>query len=46
MNQELIRENRKPQRELEKKEKALMEAATLLMLSKKFNQIFQLDEEP
>ena len=45
-NQELIRENRKLQRELEKKEKALSEAATLLMLSKKFNQIFQQDEEP
>ena len=45
-NQELIRLNRKLQRELEKKEKALTEAATLLMLSKKFNQIFQSDEEP
>ena len=45
-NQELIRENRKLQRELEKKDKALSEAATLLMLSKKFSQIFQQDEEP
>ena len=45
-NQELIRQNRKLQRELEKKEKALTEAATLLMLSKKFNQIFQPDEDP
>ena len=45
-NQELIRQNRKLQRELDKKEKALTEAATLLMLSKKFTQIFQPDEEP
>jgi hypothetical protein len=45
-NQELIRQNRKLERELQKKEKALTEAATLLMLSKKFNKIFQLDEEP
>jgi transposase-like protein len=44
-NQELIRQNRKLERELQKKEKALTEAATLLMLSKKFNQIFQPDEE-
>lgn len=45
-NQELIRRNRQLERELEKKEKALTEAATLLMLSKKFNQIFAQDEEP
>jgi transposase-like protein len=45
-NQELIRRNRQLERELQKKEKALTEAATLLMLSKKFNQIFQSDEEP
>ena len=45
-NQELIRRNRQLERELQKKEKALTEAATLLMLSKKFNQIFQPDEEP
>ena len=44
-NQELIRRNRQLERELQKKEKALTEAATLLMLSKKFNQIFQSDEE-
>jgi len=44
-NEELIRRNRQLERELEKKEKALTEAATLLMLSKKFNQIFQPDEE-
>jgi len=44
-NQELIRRNRQLERELQKKEKALTEAATLLMLSKKFNQIFQQDEE-
>ena len=37
---------RRLQRELDKKEKALTEAATLLMLSKKFTQIFQPDEEP
>ena len=45
-NQELIRRNRQLERELQKKEKALTEAATLLMLSKKFNQLFQSDEEP
>lgn len=45
-NQELIRRNRQLERELEKKEKALTEAATLLMLSKKFNQIFAQDEDP
>ena len=43
--QELIRRNRQLERELPKKEKALTEAATLLMLSRKFNQIFQPDEE-
>lgn len=45
-NQEQAREIRRLQRELDKKEKALTEAATLLMLSKKFNKIFQPDEEP
>jgi transposase-like protein len=45
-NQELVRRNRQLERELQKKEKALSEAATLLMLSKKFNQIFQPDEDP
>lgn len=45
-NQELIRQNKKLERELQKKEKALTEAATLLMLSKKFSQIFQSEEEP
>ena len=44
-NQEQAREIRRLQRELDKKEKALTEAATLLMLSKKFSQIFQPDEE-
>lgn len=44
-NQEQAREIRRLQRELEKKEDALTEAATLLMLSKKFNQIFRSDEE-
>jgi hypothetical protein len=46
MNHEQAREIRRLQRELDKKEKALTEAATLLMLSKKFTQIFQPDEEP
>ena len=45
-NHEQAREIRRLQRELDKKEKALTEAATLLMLSKKFNEIFQPDEEP
>jgi transposase len=45
-NQEQAREIRRLQRELDKKEKALTEAATLLMLSKEFNKIFQPDEEP
>ncbi|MFN6133073.1 MAG: helix-turn-helix domain-containing protein, partial [Synechococcaceae cyanobacterium] len=45
-NQEQAREIRRLQRELDKKEKALTEAATLLMLSKKFNEIFQPDEAP
>lgn len=44
-NQEQAREIRRLQRELDKKEKALTEAATLLMLSNKFNQIFRPDEE-
>jgi len=44
-NQELIRQNRRLQRELEKKEKALSEAATLLMLSKKLDQLWPLDED-
>ena len=44
-NQELIRQNRRLQRELEKKEKALSEAATLLMLSKKLDQLWPRDEE-
>jgi transposase-like protein len=45
-NMELVRRNRQLERELQKKEKALTEAATLLMLSKKFSQIFQPDEDP
>lgn len=44
--QEMVRQNKKLERELQKKEKALTEAATLLMLSKKFSQIFQPEEEP
>ena len=44
-NHELIRQNRRLLRELEKKEKALSEAATLLMLSKKLDQLWPRDEE-
>ena len=44
-NQEQAREIRRLQRELEKKEKALSEAATLLMLSKKLDQLWPRDEE-
>ncbi|WP_158218635.1 hypothetical protein [Synechococcus sp. 1G10] len=44
-NQELIRQNRRLQRELEKKEKALPEAATLLMVSKKLDQPWPRDEK-
>ena len=36
-NQELIRQNRHLERELQKKEKALAEAAALLLLTKKFD---------
>ena len=39
-NQELIRRNRQLERELQKKEKALTEAATLLMLSKSSTRSF------
>jgi transposase-like protein len=44
-NQEQAREIRRLQRELEKKEKALVEAATLLMLSKKLDQLWPRDQE-
>ena len=44
-NQEQAREIRRLQRELEKKEKALVEAATLLMLSKKLDQLWPQDQE-
>ena len=44
-NQELIRKNRQLECELQKKEKALTEAATLLMLSKKLDQLWPRDEE-
>jgi len=44
-NQEQARVIRRLQRELEKKEKALSEAATLLMLSKKLDQLWPRDEE-
>ena len=44
-NQEQAREIRRLQRELDKKEKALTEAATLLMLSKKLDQLWPRDEE-
>ena len=45
-NQEQAREIHRLQPGLDKEEKALTEAATLLMLSKKFNEIFQEDEAP
>ena len=44
-NQEQMREIRRLQRELERKERALSEAATLLMLSKKLDQLWPRDEE-
>ena len=44
-NQEQAREIRRLQRELERKERALSEAATLLMLSKKLDQLWPRDEE-
>jgi len=44
-NQEQARVIRRLQRELEKKEKALSEAATLLMLSKKLDQLWPRDGE-
>jgi len=44
-NQELIRKNRELERELQKKEKPLTEAATLLMLSKKLDQLRARDDE-
>ena len=43
-NQELIRQNKKLERELQMKEKALAEAAALLMLSKKLDQLWPPDE--
>ena len=45
-NQEPIRQNRKLQLELEKKEKALSEAATLVVLTKKLNQLCSSDQDP
>ena len=45
-NQEQAREIRRLQRELQKKEKALSEAATLLMLSKKLDQLWSRDQDP
>ena len=45
-NQEPIRQNRKLQLELEKKEKALSEAATLVVLTKKLNQLCSPDQDP
>ena len=38
-NQKLIRQNRRLERELQKKEKALAEAAALLLLTKKFDSL-------
>ena len=45
LNQELIRQNRRLERELQKKEKALAEAATLLMLVKKRDLLWPQNEE-
>ena len=45
-NHEQAREIRRLQRELEKKEKALSEAATLLVLSKKLDQLWSRDQDP
>ncbi len=45
-NHEQAREIRRLQRELEKKEKALNEAATLLVLSKKLDQLWSRDQDP
>jgi hypothetical protein len=45
-NHEQAREFRRLQRELEKKEKALSEAATLLVLSKKLDQLWSRDRDP
>jgi transposase-like protein len=44
-NQEQARQIRRLERELQKKEKALSEAATLLMLSKKLDQLWLREEE-
>jgi hypothetical protein len=44
-NQELIRKNRQLERDLQKKEKALAEAATLLMLAKKCELLWPQKEE-
>jgi transposase len=45
LNQELIRQHRRLERELQKKEKALAEAATLLMLVKKRDLLWPQNEE-
>ena len=44
-NQELIRRNRRLERELQKQEKALSEAATLLMLVNKRDLLWPQNEE-
>ena len=45
LNQELIRQNRRLERELQKKEKALAETATLLLLVKKRDLLWPQNEE-
>ena len=44
-NQKLIRQNRRLERELQKKEKALAEAAALLLLTKKFDSLWPQERE-
>ena len=44
-NQELIRQNRRLERELQKKEKALAEAAALLLLTKKTGSLWPQERE-
>ena len=44
-NQELIRQNRRLERELQKKEKALAKATALLLLTKKFDSLWQQERE-
>ncbi len=43
--QELIRQNRRLETELQKKEKALAESAALLLLTKKFDSLWPQERE-